>query len=69
MVFTDRLKSIFDVFSRREASRDPQYKPDDIPGRLRSRILLLYRDVLSGQWEEGLIDGTTSEFWAQMFSA
>ena len=71
MVFTDRLKSIFDVFSRREAARDPLYKADDIPERLRSRILLLYRDVLSGQWQEGWIDdgSNTSEFWAQMHNS
>ena len=28
MLLKDRLKSIFDVFARREGDRDQQYKPD-----------------------------------------
>ena len=71
MLLKDRLKSIFDVFSRREATRDP-HKPDDIPKRLRNRILLLYRDVLSGsgQWGRGRFEEDhTFEFWSQMHNS
>ena len=71
MLLKDRLKSIFDVFSRREATRDP-HKPDDIPKRLRNRILLLYRDVVSGsgQWERGrFAEDHTFKFWSQMHNS
>ena len=70
MIITDRLKSIFDVFSRRESVLDQQYKPDDISERLRTRILLLYRDLISGrggQWGQG--GDFRVEFWEQMHNS
>ena len=50
MALKDRLVSIFDVFSRRQMPQDSRYKSDHISQQLRNRILLLYRDVVSGEW-------------------
>jgi hypothetical protein len=50
MSWKDQLTSVFDVFSRRTSQRGPEYNPDQISERLRNRIIILYRDVLYGQW-------------------
>lgn len=45
-----RLTSIFGSFSHRQRLADRSHKPDQISDRLRSRVLLLYRDLVSGGW-------------------
>ena len=43
------------------------FRSDDISERLRNRILLLYRDVISGQWSRA--GDYTFEFWSQMHNS
>jgi hypothetical protein len=73
-VLKERLQSIWDVFSR----RNPQtivarYKPDEIPDLARSRILLLLRDLYSGNWIDGGWESSpgdhSSEFWEEMHNS
>ena len=56
MLHRDRLESILDVFSRRELALGVEYKASDVSDRIRSRIILLYRDVVSSEvleaWDE-----------------
>ena len=58
MALKDKLVSIFDVFSRRSAPQAIGYKPDAISDTLRNRVLLLYRDPLSGQWPNHYASGS-----------
>jgi hypothetical protein len=69
MSLKDRLTTIFDVFSRRSSARGPGYKSDEISRTLRNRVLLLYREVFSGQWPGNGWSSPgdyTQEFWAGM---
>jgi hypothetical protein len=50
MALKDHLVSILDVFSRRSAPRGLAFTPDVVSETLRNRILLLYRETLSGKW-------------------
>jgi hypothetical protein len=72
-VFKERLKSIWDVFSRRNPQNVATYKPDEISERARSRILLFFRDVYSGRWVDmgwGSSPGDHSfEFWDEMHNS
>ena len=65
MALKDKLVSIFDAFSRRSAPQATGYKPDAISKTLRNRVLLLYRDLLSGQWPNRYASrgDFTREFW------
>lgn len=67
MSYREYLKSIFDVFSQRQKSRNQSHGSDHISEKLRNRILLLYRDIVSGQWSG--IGGYTYEFWSQIHNA
>lgn len=72
MTLKNRLTSILDVFSRRSAPRGQGHKPDEMSERLRNRLLLLYRDVISGQWNANpwsSPENHTSDFWEQMHNA
>ncbi len=70
MLIKDRINSIFDVFSRRRPISGQQNRPDVIPERLRNRILLLYRDVISGRWSQwGGGEDHTIVFWEQMHNS
>lgn len=66
MTIRERLASTFDVFSRRESPR--HHPPGDISERLRTRILILYRDVVSGPgpWSSTESRYDTYDFWGQM---
>lgn len=69
MPLKDQLSSILDVFSRRQTPRGQGYKPDEIPEKLRNRILLLLRDLVSGKWPTDRWDSRgdyTHEFWEDM---
>lgn len=68
MSLKDNLTSIFDVFSRRSAPRGKGYAPDNISDTLRNRILLLYRELLSGQRPNQYQSqgDYTREFWEDM---
>ena len=68
MSLKNQLTSIFDVFSRRDAPRGKGYKPDEVSETLRSRILLLYREFLSGQWSNRHHSqgDYTQTFWEEM---
>lgn len=69
MSLRDQISSILDVFSRRHAQRAPGYKADEVPERLRNRILLLLREVFSGQWPSDRWHSHgdhTREFWEDM---
>ena len=73
MSYVEWLSSTFDVFSRRPPPDDQRYMPDDISKQLRTRILLLYRDVISGEWDEALGQWRpggdyTVEFWEEMYN-
>jgi hypothetical protein len=68
----DRLKLIWDVFSRRNVQRPPGYKPDLISETLRNRIFLVYRDVFSGKWTDGAYYSPgdhNAEFWEEMHNS
>ena len=70
MLLKNRIKSIFDVFSRRRSVYDQRNKPDVIPERLRNRILLLYRDVISGRWNQWSgEENHTILFWEQIHNS
>src|SRR5262245_7101387 len=62
----ERLKQIWDVFSMRQGVRGPRYKPDEIPLRARSRILLLYGEVISGRLNTSGF-GSTHDHGPQFF--
>ena len=72
MSLKDQLASIFDVFSHRSPARGKGYKPDEFPEQVRRRILILYRDVVAGQWQtnEWSSPGNhTAEFWAEVHNS
>ena len=72
MSLKDQLLSVFDVFSRRAVPKAPGFKPDEISEQLRNRILLLYRDVISGRRNATSLsyaEDRTHEFWEQMHNA
>ena len=52
----------------REMSRGSRYRPDKISDRLRTRVLLLYRDVVSGRWT-GAASDSGHEFWQGMYNS
>jgi len=62
----DRLKLILDVFSRRTEGRG--YEPDRVPEKVRNRILMLCRDVFTGQWRQpwSRPENYSQEFWAEV---
>ena len=64
MSLSDRLLSIYDAFSRRQALRGKAYAPYKIDETVRRRILLLIRDVFSGRWNWP--GDHTQEFWEQV---
>ena len=69
MPLKDHLTSIVDVFSRRSSQRKQRYKPDALSETLRNRVLLLYREVFSGQWPKDRWSAPgdyTAEFWDEM---
>jgi AbiJ-like protein len=64
-----QIKKIHDSFSRRDAKRGKGYKPDAISETLRNKIMLLFREVLSGNWTDGSLVSPgdhTDEFWREM---
>lgn len=66
MPLKDHLSSILSVFTRRQPARSEGYKASELSERLRSRILLLIRDVVSGEWPPerlGLWGDYTQEYW------
>jgi len=62
----DRLKLILDVFSRRTAGRG--YEPDRLPEKVRNRILMLCRDVFTGQWRQpwSQAENHSQELWQEI---
>lgn len=71
-MISDRLKLIWDVFSKRNVERPLGYKQDVISETLRNRILLLIRDVFSGKWTDGAYysEGDHfTEFWEEMHNS
>lgn len=68
MPLRDRLRSNLDVFSTRQTTRPKKSKPDELSERLRNRILLLIRDVVSGRWQasEWSRGDHTHEYWADL---
>jgi hypothetical protein len=72
MSLKDRLTGIFDVFSRRAARRGSTYKLDALSEQTRRRIVILYRDVIAGQWQANSWSPSgnyTEEFWTQIHNA
>jgi hypothetical protein len=66
-VLRDRLRLILDAFSRRPSPVG--YAPDQVSETLRNRILLLYREVFSGQWPTNAWSSPgdyTQNFWEEM---
>ena len=65
MTLRDWFTRTFDVFSFRHLSGNSNYREDEISDRLRSRVLLIYRDLASGR----LGDPNRAvgvEFWQDM---
>ena len=62
MSLSDRIKSIFDVHSRRHLGEKDEYV---VPQQLRNRILILYRDV-AGSQSTGY---GGNHFWQEMHSS
>lgn len=62
----DRLRLIFDVFSRRHSGR--AYEPDRVSETVRNKVLLLCRDVFSGRWREPWSSpgDYTQTFWEEI---
>lgn len=72
MSLKERLSQIFDVFSRRDARSRAGYPPDELSEALRNRLLLLYRDIVSGRWRADAWSQPqdhANEFWDQMHNA
>ncbi len=68
MPLKHRLTKVYDVFSLRQVSGESNYKIDKVSDRLRRRVLLLFRDVVSGRWGQG--DAATAhEFWQDMHNS
>jgi hypothetical protein len=64
-VLKDRLRLIFDVFSKRR--REAKYPPDSVPEPLRNKILFLCRDIFSNRWREHVSRSDyTSQFWEEI---
>jgi hypothetical protein len=65
----ERLKLMFDVFSKRRPKGI--YLPDSAPETLRNKVLLLCRDVFGGSWRDRARRGDdyTAEFWAEIHQA
>ena len=64
MGLKDKLRAIFDSYSRRPQPPHPQYKPAEISQETRARILMLYtHDFLSNQTGFSRFDAT--DFWRQ----
>lgn len=65
----ERLRLMFDVFSRR--GRENQYPADTLPEKLRNKVLLLCRDIFSNRWRDQFNRGGdyTHEFWAEIHRA
>jgi len=69
MSLRDHLSSIFDVFSKRHSSRLALYPSAELSERLRNRILLLIRDLLSGKLPSHQIrsfSDYTHEYWSDI---
>ena len=66
MSLRERLKSIFDVYSRRNPPRDRRHKSDEVSAKVRAQIILFYRDLVSGRWGTYSHENHTYEFWEQM---
>ncbi len=61
---SDKLRQLFDVFSKRRPADSPT---DTVPDTLRNKVPLLCRDVFSGRWRDGFGQGDyTREFWGEM---
>ena len=79
MTHRARLRGIFDVFSRRHKPTHTKDVRDAVSERLRRRILLLYRDVISGRWQQTHADGAFfvpnpyasfgADFWAEIHNS
>jgi hypothetical protein len=72
MSLRDRFLGMFDVFSRRATARGSTYNVAMLSEQTRRRILLLYRDVIAGEWQPNRWSPSanyTEEFWAQVHNA
>ena len=65
MSLKNRLTKVYDVFSLRQVSGTSKYRTDEISVRLRNRVLLLFRDVVSGRWGHGDLT-TEHKSWQDM---
>lgn len=67
MSLKEKLNALFDVFSLRNQLSEKEYRPDKISDKLRARILLLYREIISGQGSTYF--EKSHPFWSQMFNS
>lgn len=65
--FKEKLNALFDVFSLRKQLGGEEYRPDKISDKFRTRILLLYREIISGQGRTYFEKG--HPFWSQMLNS
>jgi hypothetical protein len=72
MLLRDQLRQLWDIFSNRQRAQAPGYKPDEVSERLRSRVMMLYADVVAGRMTAGTYshpEDHSSEFWEQAHHA
>lgn len=69
MNLINRLKRICDVYSRRVSQHGSDIERESLSVTLRNRILLLYRDIVSGAWRGNSYDDFTQEFWSEMHNS
>lgn len=72
MSLKDQLRQIWDSFSTRKIDRGAGYKPDEVSDRLRTRIVMLYVDVVSGRMstnQYSVPQDHSSDFWEQIYHA
>ena len=65
MSLKEQIESIFDVFSRRESTRERRHKPNQLSGEVRGRVLILYLNLAPSQFRYQHI---VPDFWVQIHS-
>lgn len=72
MFLKNQLSQIYDVFSRRRTPTPIGYQEPPISDRLRGKVVVLYRDVVSGRLRDRHFvssEDNTGEFWDQIYNS
>ena len=69
MSLKEYIESIFDVFSRREPTRERRHKPDELSEKVRGQVLILYLNLAPSQSRhQSYMAYIAPDFWVQMHS-